>query len=156
MAEGKELSNELKRKASILGWCIEWLQAFFLVADDIMDDSILRRGQPCWYRQPHVKLIAINDAFLLETFVFQIIKTHFREEPYYIDLIDLFHDIIYRTELGQLLDLTSQPLDESTRTIDLSRFTMERYRKIVIFKQHTIHFTIPREFVNVSILYEFI
>lgn len=33
-----------------VGWCIEWLQAYFLVADDIMDESITRRGQPCWYK----------------------------------------------------------------------------------------------------------
>lgn len=35
-------------KAAVLGWCIEWLQAFFLVADDMMDGSITRRGAPCW------------------------------------------------------------------------------------------------------------
>ncbi|POM78349.1 Farnesyl pyrophosphate synthetase [Phytophthora palmivora] len=131
MAPGKVLTPELKEKASVLGWCIEWLQAFFLVADDIMDESITRRGQPCWYRKPNVKMIAINDAFLLEAFVFQILKKHFRSEPYYLDLVDTFHDVVFHTEIGQLLDLTSQPLDGE---VDLDRFTVERYRQIVINK----------------------
>ncbi|KUF87498.1 Peroxiredoxin-2 [Phytophthora nicotianae] len=131
MAPGKELTSELKEKASVLGWCIEWLQAFFLVADDIMDESITRRGQPCWYRKPNVKMIAINDAFLLEAFVFQILKKHFRSEPYYLDLVETFHDVVFHTEIGQLLDLTSQPLDGE---VDLDRFTVERYRQIVINK----------------------
>ncbi|DAZ98846.1 TPA: hypothetical protein N0F65_002571 [Lagenidium giganteum] len=131
LTQGKGLTPEMKRKASILGWCIEWLQAFFLVADDIMDESITRRGQPCWYRNPKVKMIAINDAFLLETFVFQILKKNFRGDAHYLQLIELFHDVIFRTELGQLLDLTSQPLDADP---DFTRFTMDRYRKIVINK----------------------
>ena len=37
-------------RGSVLGWAIEWLQAFFLVADDVMDRSLTRRGQPCWYK----------------------------------------------------------------------------------------------------------
>lgn len=69
------------------------LQAFFLVADDIMDESTMRRGQPCWFRNPKVKMIAINDAFLLETFVFQILKKHFRSEPTYMQLVETFHDV---------------------------------------------------------------
>ena len=27
------------------------MQAFFLVADDVMDSSVTRRGQPCWYKK---------------------------------------------------------------------------------------------------------
>lgn len=50
----EELSPEMKRKANILGWCIEWVQAFFLIADDIMDNSSMRRGQSCWYKLPKV------------------------------------------------------------------------------------------------------
>ena len=48
--KGSALDEEEYRKAAILGWLVELLQAFFLVADDIMDQSITRRGQPCWYK----------------------------------------------------------------------------------------------------------
>lgn len=47
--------NELKADnlelARVLGWCVEIMQVFFLMSDDIMDSSITRRGQLCWYRQ---------------------------------------------------------------------------------------------------------
>jgi farnesyl diphosphate synthase len=89
-----------------------------------MDDSLLRRGQPCWYRNPKVKMIAINDAFLLESFVFEILKKHFKTEIIYLPLLELFREVIFKTEMGQLLDLTSQPLDAEP---DLNRFTIERF-----------------------------
>lgn len=38
-------------KARILGWCIEIMQTFLLMSDDIMDGSSTRRGNLCWYRQ---------------------------------------------------------------------------------------------------------
>merc|ERR1712113_604278 len=43
---------------------------------------------------------------------------------------DLTMDIVQKTEFGQLLDLTSQ----EEGTIDLSRFTLQRYKLIVKYK----------------------
>ncbi|KAK3738829.1 hypothetical protein QZH41_011041 [Actinostola sp. cb2023] len=50
MSEDK-ITEETVNIALLLGWCVEWFQAFFLVADDIMDQSLTRRGQLCWYKK---------------------------------------------------------------------------------------------------------
>ena len=42
---GSSISEREARLAAVAGWCLEWLQAFFLVADDVMDNSHTRRGQ---------------------------------------------------------------------------------------------------------------
>ncbi|KAF9432132.1 Farnesyl pyrophosphate synthetase [Entomortierella beljakovae] len=111
-------------KANILGWGIEWLQACFLVADDIMDDSKTRRGQPCWYRVEDVSLIAINDSFLLKSAIFFLLKKYFRTESYYIDL---------------LMDLITAPENQ----VDLSKFSMEKHSFIVTYKTAFYSFYIP-------------
>eukprot|EP00980_Cylindrotheca_fusiformis_P016928 scaffold5156_cov143-Cylindrotheca_fusiformis.AAC.8 len=126
-------------KASVLGWAVEFLQAFFLVADDVMDESPTRRGQPCWYKLEKVGWIAINDSFILESFVFTIIKKHFGASPYYQKLVDLFLKITQNTEFGQLLDLTSQ----TPGKVDLTRFTLERYQMIVKYKTAFYTFYLP-------------
>ena len=134
-------------QSAALGWCIEFLQAFFLVLDDIMDGSITRRGQPCYYRREDIQLIAINDGCMLESFLFKILKKYFGDEIYYYQLIDLFLEVTRLTEFGQLLDLTSQPLTSSSTVTssitDFSRFTIERYNSIVKFKTSFYSFYLP-------------
>lgn len=139
------------KQAAVLGWCIEWLQAFFLVADDIMDGSVTRRGQPCWYKQPHVGLVAINDGFLLQAHLFITLRRYFGAagaaapgaEAVYLQLVELFNETTWQTELGQMLDLTSQPQPTSGQPIDLDRFTLQRYRAIVEYKTAYYSFYLP-------------
>jgi len=135
-AQGVPVDSELLNKFAVLGWCIEWMQAWLLVADDIMDDSETRRGQPCWYKQPHVKQIAINDAFFIENLVFRVLKRHFKEEPYYSQLVDLFMETAFQTECGQLLDLLCM-------NIGLDKFSYERWHLIVKYKTAFYSFYLP-------------
>ncbi|KAK9462931.1 isoprenoid synthase domain-containing protein [Lipomyces oligophaga] len=135
----EELSDEEYSKAAVLGWCIELLQAYFLVADDIMDASKTRRGQPCWYLASKVGMVAINDAFMLEASIYLLLKKHFRGESYYIDLFELFQTVTFQTELGQLLDLITAPEDE----VDLAKFSLEKHSFIVIFKTAYYSFYLP-------------
>ncbi|ODV94572.1 hypothetical protein PACTADRAFT_50450 [Pachysolen tannophilus NRRL Y-2460] len=127
------------KKISLLGWCIELLQAYFLVADDMMDKSITRRGQPCWYKVENVGDIAINDSFMLEGAIYMLLKNHFKKDSYYSDLLDLFHEITFKTELGQLLDLITAPEDH----VDLSKFSLQKHSFIVIYKTAYYSFFLP-------------
>jgi len=135
-ALGRPPANDAVVRLAILGWCIEWLQAWLLVADDIMDDSQTRRGQPCWYKKENVKKIAINDAFMIEMLVFRTLKRHFKKEPYYHQLVDLFMETTFQTECGQLLDLLCE-------NIQLSDFTEKRWELIVKYKTAFYSFYCP-------------
>ncbi|XP_073408414.1 farnesyl pyrophosphate synthase-like isoform X1 [Dendrobates tinctorius] len=137
---GPELQkDENIQRALAVGWCVELLQAFFLVADDIMDNSVTRRGQPCWYRRAGIGLDAINDSFLLEASIYRVLKKYCRQQPYYLSLLELFLETSYQTELGQALDLiTAQP-----GKVDLDRYTESRYKSIVKYKTAFYSFYLP-------------
>ncbi|WVQ68187.1 uncharacterized protein L199_006394 [Kwoniella botswanensis] len=137
--KGRQLEEEEYKNAAILGWCVELLQAYFLVADDIMDQSVTRRGQPCWYKMPNVGNIAINDAFMLEAAIYHLLKKHFRQEKYYVDLIELFLETTFQTELGQLVDLITAPEDH----VDLNKFSLEKHHLIVVYKTAYYSFYLP-------------
>ncbi|PNJ56593.1 farnesyl pyrophosphate synthase isoform X2 [Pongo pygmaeus] len=134
----KQDADSLQR-ARTVGWCVELLQAFFLVADDIMDSSLTRRGQICWYQKPGVGLDAINDANLLEACIYRLLKLYCREQPYYLNLIELFLQSSYQTEIGQTLDLITAPQGN----VDLVRFTEKRYKSIVKYKTAFYSFYLP-------------
>ncbi|KAI9720341.1 MAG: Farnesyl pyrophosphate synthetase [Chrysothrix sp. TS-e1954] len=125
--------------ASTLGWLVELLQAFFLVSDDMMDHSHTRRGQACWYLRREVGNIAINDAFMLESSIYILLKRHFRPHADYLAMLELFLDVDFRTEMGQQCDLLTAPEDR----VDLGDFSMQKYTFIVKYKTAYYSFYLP-------------
>ena len=134
----RSLTVDEQVDARLVGWCIEILQALFLVADDIMDNSTTRRGQPCWYR---VKgLIACNDYLLLEGVIYRVLRKRFRgtRKAMYHALTDLFLGVTWKTVLGQLVDtLTALQI----KSID--EFTVDRVSLIAKYKTAFYSFYLP-------------
>ena len=66
------------------------MQAFFLVADDIMDGSHTRRGKDCWYKRSEIGMKAVNDFIFLETCIYTLLDKHFSTKEFYLHLLDAF------------------------------------------------------------------
>ncbi|KYM94885.1 Farnesyl pyrophosphate synthase [Cyphomyrmex costatus] len=140
LAPNDQLTEENIRLVRILAWCLELLQAYFLVIDDILDRSLLRRGKQCWYRYNDIGPAAINDGVLLQTAVYYLIKKYFKEKDYYVNLLDMFYDIGFKTIIGQSLDSLSTNFDKKP---NLDLFTMNQYISIVKYKTSYYSFVMP-------------
>ncbi|KAF7238586.1 Farnesyl pyrophosphate synthase [Varanus komodoensis] len=86
-----------------------------------------------------IGLDAVNDAFLLEASIYRLLKRYCRGQPYYLNLLELFLQTSYQTELGQALDLITAPSSK----VDLNRFTEQRYKAIVKYKTAFYSFYLP-------------
>lgn len=135
------VTEENLKIAIALGWAVELLQAFFLVADDIMDDSHTRRTKPCWFRTNNLGVKAFNDSILLESVLYQLVSSYCRQQPYYLDILELLHDVTLQTSLGQAMDLLSAPNANEKPNID--EFTMRKYNAIVKYKTAYYSFFLP-------------
>ncbi|PWA67236.1 farnesyl diphosphate synthase 2 [Artemisia annua] len=129
LLKGEELADGEVFLACALGWCIEWLQAYFLVLDDIIDDSHIRRGHPCWFRLPEVGMVAVNDAILLRSHIPRILKKHFSGKAYYVNLLDLFNETFKRYR-GEMIDAITTLVGEK----DLSKYSLSLNRQITQYK----------------------
>ncbi|KAJ1531494.1 hypothetical protein ONE63_000169 [Megalurothrips usitatus] len=85
-----ESSPDYLRKAKLLAWAVEIAHIVFLVTDDIADDGNMRWGKPVWWKLPEVGLNCVNDAFLMEGVMYQILKREFGDNRHYVQLFELF------------------------------------------------------------------
>ncbi|KAG9395701.1 Farnesyl pyrophosphate synthase [Carpediemonas membranifera] len=132
----------LRHRAVLLAWALEALQAVFLVADDIMDNSDLRRGKPSWFKVPGVGLRAINDGFLLESTCLATVARIEEEIEMGGDLTRLIQKVIRYTEIGQMVDIESD-LDGESSIFD-SLETSMKFRDVYesIHQHKTAYYTV--------------
>lgn len=115
------------------------MQAFLLVIDDVMDNSEMRRGAPCWFRKDGVGIQAINDGIMLENGLYSVLRRHFSGLPCYLPAMELFHEVTLKTTMGQSLDTLSCKDGKP----NLNLFTMNRYNAIVKYKTAYYSFQLP-------------
>jgi farnesyl diphosphate synthase len=84
-------------------------------------------------------MIAVNDSLIIGASNFVVLKKFFRNEPYYVDILELFNETTFQTELGQLLDLITAPEDK----VDLGNFNFRKYYFIVRYKTAFYSFYLP-------------
>ncbi|XP_068108699.1 farnesyl pyrophosphate synthase-like isoform X2 [Hyperolius riggenbachi] len=137
---GTELQkDDILQRVLAVSWCVELNEAFILVADDIVDQTLTRLGQPCWYRKDGIGLGAVNDACLLESCTYQILRKYCRGQPYYLNLLELFLEASYQVQLGVSLDFITSELGK----VNLEGFTETRYRAIAKYKNGFYSYYLP-------------
>jgi len=134
--QGKEPTNSDLHRFAVLGWALEFMQAWLLMADDMMDGSVTRRGRPCYYKLEDVGALNTNDFLMIEMFVFKLVKRHFGQEAVYPWIVDLFLETTFQTECGQLLDSICV-------NCKLEELTTERWTLIVKYKTAFYSFYLP-------------
>nr|AEK32004.1 mitochondrial isoprenyl diphosphate synthase [Rhopalosiphum padi] len=140
LSSPSDQTDENLKLSYILGWCVEILQAYQLVLDDIMDNAITRRGRACWYRHNDNGLIAVNDGILLEQAIYQLLKKYFKDKPYYKHILELFYDVTMKSAMGQCLDMLTA---KSFKSKKLEKYTMDNYTAIVKYKTAYYSFFLP-------------
>ncbi len=69
------------------------MEAYFLIADDIMDGSEIRRGQKAWYKKDNLGVEAFNDSLLLQSCIYTLLHKYFVDKPYYNELVQEFQEV---------------------------------------------------------------
>ncbi|KAI1701301.1 polyprenyl synthetase domain-containing protein [Ditylenchus destructor] len=127
-------TEEQLQSVSKVAAYVEILHTSFLLLDDMIDGSTLRRGRPCWHTVESVGQIhAIFDACSIITAVDKILDRAIPNHPQKVNVLRLFIKACRITAHGQRLDVVTKS-EEST---------WEKYVQIVSYKTSFYTFFLP-------------
>ncbi|XP_021745075.1 farnesyl pyrophosphate synthase 1-like [Chenopodium quinoa] len=136
LKDGKELTDDEIFLASALGWCIEWLHSYFLFLGEILEKRHTIRDRPLWFKDPKIRMMGTNGGIILRHQIQRVLKKHFRNKKYYVELLDLFNEVEFQTAYGQLNDLLTTLEEEK----DLSKYSLDLHCRIVQYKTASYSF----------------
>jgi farnesyl diphosphate synthase len=87
-----------------------------------------------------VNLNAINDALMLENGIYYLLWKYMRDQPYYANLVEIFHEAVLKTAVGRTLDTLTHT---ETGAPIFDKFTMDRYSMLARFKSSFYSFVLP-------------
>ena len=128
-------------RAHAVGWSVELLQASFLIADDIEDKSVMRRGKPSWHTLPEVQLMAVNDLQQLHVSAYRLIDRFMKGHPAHLNILMLMTETGRQATLGQTMDLMTFPPTSDRVNFDLLK--MDRLKTIAELKTSVYAFCHP-------------
>lgn len=94
----------------------------------MIDKSLTRRGQPCWYVRPDVGSLAVNDASMLKSDAFVVLKKFFRNHASYLDMLELLHESMFLTEVGQVWDTLAGYAEDPVAWSKQEFFSIAKYK----------------------------
>lgn len=99
----------LEEDKFLVGFCMELFHASFILSDDIVDNSLIRRNKPCFHLSRKMK--ALRDSRFLISLIHKLLKTLKNNSNKLRKIID---KCFYDTCLGQAIDTKHKERDEYT------------------------------------------
>lgn len=108
----------------------------YLIADDINDDSEVRRGKVCWHKVKGVERVYMNDALLLEGGCYLILNRYFGHLPCYTGMIKTVTESF-------MISMMGHALESHYNNLGLEHFTIEMYNYVSIMQGSYYTFCMP-------------
>ncbi|XP_025075155.1 farnesyl pyrophosphate synthase 1-like [Pogonomyrmex barbatus] len=144
LTSNDQLTEDNIRLTRILEFCVEMLQAYSFLLEDLQDGyymKLLHKDLPYWYRiYDELSQAIAEDGIILEYSFYYVIQKHFEGKECCTELLVTFQDILWKTINNQWIDLESTDLGMK---LNHDLFTMDRYNSIVEYKTSHYSFLLP-------------